>query len=186
MGTQFIMKDTHLRRDALSDADTAKFSAMLDFDQPRRITVTASGPNTVKAAATSVSSTAWVLPGKPVAGKDGWVLELPGFAVYVVDPPVTVTHSADSKIHVHANITMMCGCPITPGGTWDANKYEFAAQLMRGGKAVRSVPLVYGGKPNQFVGDLDVAEVGIYEVIVTAYDPADGNAGVDRFPVEVR
>jgi hypothetical protein len=184
--TQAIMKDSHVRRDKLADADTARFSATLDLNQPRRITVTASGPSAVRIAATSVSSTAWVLTGKSVNAGDAWVLELPGFAVGIVDPPAKMNISSTKTIHVHANITMMCGCPIIPGGQWDADKYEFTAQLVSKGKPVSSVPLVYAGKPNQFTGDLDVSDKGQYEVLVTAYDPADGNAGLDKFSIEVQ
>jgi hypothetical protein len=188
--TPLIMKDGHARREILSDAKSAKFSATLDLGEPRRITVTATGPSSPKQAATAVSSTQWVVPGKNIDGGDGWVLELPGFAVSALDPPADINLATTGKIPVHVpvhvNVRMMCGCPITPNGQWDANKLEIAAIVTRGGKTLRTIPLSYAGKPSEFVGDIDVADKGEYEVTVYAYDPADGNTGLDRFTVTVR
>jgi hypothetical protein len=184
--TQLIMKDGHARRDLLSDPKSAKFSATLDLDRPRRITVTATGPSNPKQAATTVSSTQWVLPGKGVDGGDGWVLELPGFALDPLDTPTEIEFTATQKIPVHVKVTMMCGCPITPNGQWDANKLEIAAILAQGGKNLRTVPLSYAGKPSEFGGDIDVADKGEYELTIYAYDPADGNTGLDRFTITVR
>ena len=184
--TPLIMKDGHARRDVLSDAKSAKFSATIDLDRARRITVTAAGPSSPRQAATAVSSTQWVLPGKSIDGGDGWVLELPGFAVSALAPPAEINLAATQKISVHAKVTMMCGCPITPNGQWDANKLEIVAILAHGGKTLRSIPLSYAGKPSEFSGDIDVTDKGEYEVTVYAYDPADGNTGLDRFTVTVR
>jgi hypothetical protein len=184
--TPLIMKDGHARRDVLSDTKSAKFSATIDLDRPRRVTVTATGPSSPKQAATAVSSTQWVLPGKSIDGGDGWVLELPGFAVSALSPPAEISLAATQKIPVRVKVTMMCGCPITPNGQWDANKLEIVAMLTHGGKNLRTVPLSYAGKPSEFVGDIDVADKGEYEVTVYAYDPANGNTGLDRFAVTVR
>lgn len=185
-GTPLIMKDGHARRDVLSDEKSAKFSATLDLDRPRRIMVTAAGPHSPKQAATTVSSTQWVLPGKSIDGGDGWVLELPGFAVSALDIPTEINLAATQKIPVHAKVTMMCGCPITPNGQWDANKLEIAAILSQRGKNLHTVPLSYAGKPSEFGGDIDIAAKGEYEVTIYAYDPADGNTGLDRFTVTVK
>jgi hypothetical protein len=184
--TPLIMKEGRARHDVLSDAKSAKFSATLDLDRPRRVMVTATGPSSPKQAANTVSSTQWVLPGKNIDGGDGWVLELPGFAVSALDPPAEINLAATQKIGVHAKVTMMCGCPITPNGQWDANKLEIAAVLAQGGKNLRTIPLSYAGKPSEFGGDIDVADKGEYEVTVYAYDPADGNTGLDRFTVTVK
>jgi hypothetical protein len=184
--TPLIMKDPHARRAVLSDEKSAKFLATLDLDRPRLVTVTATGPNNPKQAAVTVSSTQWVLPGKSIDGGDGWVLELPGFAVSALNPPTEIDIATTRKIPVHAKVTMMCGCPITPGGQWDANTLEIMAVLTQGGKTLRTIPLAYAGKPSEFVGDMDVAGKGTYEVMIYAYDPADGNTGLDRFSITAR
>ena len=46
--TAKIMTDGHARRDTLSDGTAAKFSATLDLQRPRLITVTATGPMILK------------------------------------------------------------------------------------------------------------------------------------------
>lgn len=81
---------------------------------------------------------------------------------------------------------MMCGCPIEPGGLWDAEKFEVVALLERDGKPAEKLPLEYGGKPSQFQAALSIEEKGTYELIIYAYDPANGNTGLDRasFAVE--
>ncbi|MEO8723609.1 MAG: hypothetical protein ABI395_08830 [Sphingobium sp.] len=184
--TPTIMKVGHARREILSDPKTAKFTATLDIDRPHQITVTAIGPSSPKQAATTVSSTQWVLPGKSIDGGDGWVLELPGFVVSALNPPTEILLSAMQKIPVRAKVAMMCGCPITPNGQWDANKYEIGAFLAQGGKTLRSISLSYAGKPSEFGGNIDVADKGEYEMTIYAYDPANGNTGLDRFTITVR
>jgi hypothetical protein len=39
--------------------------------------------------------------------------------------------------------------------------------------------LQYAGTPSQYSGNWHLQETGIYEAIVYAHDPADGNTGVD-------
>ena len=122
--TPKIMTQPHTGRDALSDADAAKYAVTLDLQRPRKVTVSATGPMNPKQAAMTVSSMQWVVPGKPVNGGDGWVLELRGFAVSMIDevPAEIKLGGAARKISLKAKVTMMCGCPTEPGGLWDANK----------------------------------------------------------------
>src|SRR6185436_13680194 len=69
--TPKIMTTPHTARDVLSDGDAAKFSATIDIQRPRKITVSATGPMNPSEAAMTVSSTQWVVPGKPINGGDG-------------------------------------------------------------------------------------------------------------------
>lgn len=186
--TPKIMTNGHTRRDTLSDDAAAKFATTLDIQRPRRITATATGPMILKDAAMTVSSTQWVLPGKPVSGGDGWVLELPGFAITLREPlPATVDlNGGQARIPLKAKITMQCGCPITPGGIWDASKLQLAVMLEDGSKSSPAVPLVYAGQPSTFDGELVISAPGRYTVDVYAYDPSNGNTGLARFPVTAR
>jgi hypothetical protein len=77
-------------------------------------------------------------------------------------------------------MVMMCGCPISKGGMWDADKYEVQAEVKLNGKKVESIPLKPGNQPNIFEAALPVQAPGNYEVLVHAYDPATGNTGVDK------
>jgi len=180
--TPKIMTTPHTGRDPLSDADAAKFTTTLDLQRPRKITVTATGPMNPKQAAMTVSSTQWVVPGKPVNGGDGWVLELRGFAVSLIDEvPREIKLSAGAKmVPLKAKVTMMCGCPTEPGGIWDANKIQVAAIVERNGKAAPAVPFSYAGQQNIFAGQIELKDAGDYVVDIYAYDPANGNTGVER------
>ena len=177
--TPKIMTDPRARRDALSDDSAAKFTATLDIARPRRITATAIGPMELKDAALTVSSTQWVLPGKSISGGDGWVLELPGFAITLIDP---LPANASGSVPLKVKVTMQCGCPITPGGIWDANKFQIAAQLENG----VAVPLAYAGQPSTFQGTIPVPRPGSYVLDVYAYDPSDGNTGLVKFPLSAK
>ncbi len=178
--TARIMTDGHARRDTLSDEKAAKFTATLDLQRPRRITATANGPMMLKDAAMTVSSTQWVLPGRPVNGGDGWLLELPGFAITLVDPLPDRVQLGGKEILIplKAKVTMQCGCPITPGGMWDADKLEIAVMLERGGSTYPAGALTYAGQPSTFAGELKIMEPGDYTIDLYAYDPKDGNTGL--------
>ena len=179
--TEKIMKSAHERGAPVSTEDSAKFTTTLDLETPRLVRVEAYGPMSQRQSAVTVASTQWVVPGKDVTGGDAWLLELPGFIVDVVAPQTpTKAGDAPQTINLQAHVSMMCGCPITPDGLWDANKYEVAAMLMRDGEVVRTVPMSYAGSASQFEGEVEVKEPGAYEAVVYAYDPASGNTGLDR------
>lgn len=186
--TPRIMTEGHARRSVLSDDKAARFIATIDIQRPRRITATAVGPMMLKDRALTVSSTQWILPGKSVNGGDGWVLELPGFAVTLLDAPAANIQWNGKTVDVplKAKVTMQCGCPITPGGMWDANKFEIAAALERNGKLFPATPLSYAGQPSTFSGSVTVSEPGDYVMDVYAFDPANGNTGVAQYNLTVR
>ena len=178
--TPKIMTSGHARRETLSDETSAKFTATIDIQRPRKITATATGPMILNQGAVTVSSTQWVLPGKAVAGGDGWVLELPGFAISLVDPLPARVHlgGKELRIPLKVKVTMQCGCPITPGGIWDANKFEIAAILESGTKIRPPASLAYAGQPSTFDGEIAISEPGRYDLDVYAYDPSNGNTGL--------
>lgn len=178
--TKLLMHEGAGRRAAMADASSAKFAVTLDLAAPRLIEVEAYGPLAQRQAAQRVVSTQWVIPGRGVSGGDGWVLELPGFVVDVLAPPAHVKLGAVAAIDVRANVIMMCGCPIEPKGLWDAEKYEVAAIVSRDGKEVARVDLAYAGEASQFAASVPVDGPGVYDVLVYAHDPANGNSGVDR------
>jgi len=179
--TRLIMHEDRGARAILSDDSAAKFTATLDLDEPRLIEAEAYGPLGQPQAAAPVLSTQWVVPGRGITGGDGWVLEVPGFAVDVLSPPAHVRIPAkEAKVPVTANVVMMCGCPIEPEGLWDADKLEVKAIVKRNGERIGEVDLAYAGKTSQFAGEVPVETPGLYEVIVYAHDPGNGNTGLDR------
>jgi len=185
--TQKIMKDSHPRGAPVSTEGSAKFTATLDLQTPRLVKVEAYGPLSQRQSAVTVTSTQWVVPGKHVTGGDAWLLELPGFVVDVVAPQTPLkAGGAPRTLTLTANVFMMCGCPIEPGGLWDADDYEVAAMLMRDGETVRTVPLRYAGTVSQFEAEIEIGEPGAYEAIVYAYDPANGSTGLDRATFSIK
>lgn len=152
----------------------------LELTELRLIEVTAYGPLANLQAANRVSATQWVAPGKHMTTGDAWLMELPGFVVDVLAPPTHIKlKGAPQTVQLAANVMMMCGCPITPGGVWDANKYEVKTLLKKNGASVGELSLHYGGTTSQFAGAWIVQEAGICEAVVYAYDPANDNTGVD-------
>ncbi len=184
--TAKIMTTPVTRGVPISDESAAKFSATIDIDEPTQVEVTAYGPLADIQSANRVSATQWVIPGKPISGGDAWVLEMPGFAVKVQAPSMhSMLTGVTQAIEIKASVMMMCGCPITPGGIWDANKIEVSALLKRNGKRVGVLPLQYAGTPSQFSGTWKIQEPGTYEATVYAYDAANGNTGLDSVSIIV-
>ncbi len=178
--TTKIMTTPITRGNPISDESSAKFSATIDINEPTLVEVTAYGPSASLQSANRVSATQWIVPGKHITQGDAWLMELPGFAVDVLAPSAhSMVTGGSQAIVIKANITMMCGCPISPGGLWDANKFEVAALLSKDGKRVGVLPLQYAGVTSQFSGTWNVTEAGVYEATVYAYDPSNGNTGLD-------
>lgn len=179
--TKRLMNDDAGRRALLSDDSAAKFVATIDLQEPRLIEADIFGPLAQPQAAHRALASQWVVPGRHLNGGDGWVIELPGFAVDILSPPAHIKLAPDTgQVSVEANVTMMCGCPIEPEGIWDANKYEVKALVKRDGKKVSTVDMGYAGQTSQFSGTIPVDAPGVYDVTVYAYDPQNGNTGVDR------
>lgn len=176
--TDLIMKQSHNRNQQLSDEETAGFLAKLDLDEPVFVTVEAHAPYNKKQARVVSSTQLWLLPGKNITG-DGLVLEVPGFVIDILSPQTHERINQNNSVQIKANVVMMCGCPITPGGIWDANQYEVSAILSRDGTKVKELELKAGEKPSTFAAETTLVP-GNYELLLYAYDPVTGNTGVDR------
>jgi hypothetical protein len=109
------------------------------------------------------------------------LLELPGLVVDAVEPAAheQLARGTTSR-RIAVNVAMMCGCPITPGGMWDANGFDVRASVRAPGGEVRDVKLAYGGRTGLFAGDVPLGASGAYVVTVTAFDGKTGATGVDR------
>jgi len=165
------------------DDDAAAFTVTLDLDRPRLLEVSAYGPLAQLQSATRVTATQWVVPGKHITGGDGLLLELPGLLVDVLDPPthfIVQLDAAPKTVRIRANVMMMCGCPIAPGGPWDPAGFEVAARLIRNGEPVGALPLAFTGTASEFAADWTISQPGVYEATVYAFQPANGNTGVDN------
>lgn len=187
--TTKIMQKPLQRGAPLSDEKSARFTATIDIEEPTRLEIRGFGPLAQRQSAGTVSVTQWIVPGKPITGGDGVLLEMPGFAVDILAPPAHLQLSSEKFpriLEFRANVIMMCGCPVTPGGVWDANRLEVKALVKKDGKPAGGFPLSYAGASSQFAGSLGVKEEGVYDVTVYAYDPSNGNTGVDTTTVVVQ
>lgn len=179
--TSRIMHENKGRRAILSDDSAAHFTATIDIDEPRPIEAEVYGPLGQRQGANHATQTQWVVPGEHLTGGDGWVLELPGYVVDLLSPPAHVNLPPNTtEVPVRANVTLMCGCPITPGGLWDADKLKVRALVTRNGEKQQPIDLAFAGQTSQFEAAIPVFGAGLYDITVYAYSPESGNTGIDR------
>ena len=126
------------------------------------------------------SATMWLMPGMQLLDDPGLVLTIAGLYA-------TVDASASNGMaNIRANVTMMCGCPITvqPSQTlppdtepyWPSTEFEVTAQLRAdGGTTVYSFPLTCTGT-STFTGSFNVSP-GLYDVWVVAVQANESNVG---------
>ncbi len=185
--TDIIIRQPRERYGQISDDNSAVYVSTLDITEPRRIRVTVSGPNAQAQAKAEASSTRWVLPGKHVDAGDGWLIEVPGFAVDILAPGAhRYVEDKSEMMTITANVVMICGCPTSPGGTWDSDKIEVTAHVRRDGGEYEELSMPHTGAPSTYSVQVPSKELGIYEILVTAFDPRNGNSGVDRASFVVR
>jgi hypothetical protein len=180
--TQKIMVDPIHRGVPISDGTASKFETTLDISEPKLVTIEVYAPYGQRQSMTRNTSQLWLIPGKNIIG-EGIIVEVSGFSVNLLTPQSQeMVKMADgkAKVPIRANIVMMCGCPITPNGLWDANKYEVRAIVKFSGVVSEVVPLSFAGKTSTFEGTLEATKEGTYDVTVYAFDPVTGNAGVDK------
>jgi hypothetical protein len=164
--------------------DASSFLAVLNLDRPTVVEVTAEGPLGNSQATQRASKTLLLVPGEDILG-EGILLEIHGFIVTPLAPLADAKVAAGSPLEVRATVTMACGCPIEPGGMWDANKYRVVARLVRNGKVETEVALHYAGQQNTFVGTVPVSAGGKAELDILAMDPDSANFGIFRQDVTV-
>jgi hypothetical protein len=181
-----IMVESWPRHAPLSTPTSAVFRATLDLDEPRQVVVAARGPLSQPQSTAVATVTQWMLPGKHITGGDGLTLELPGFSVDILYPPARRRVPAEQeRIELRANVMMMCGCPIEPNGFWDANAFEVVALIRQRDRRVAEITLSFAGEIGQFAGAFPIPGPGPYDITVYAFDPRNGNTGVDRTTIVV-
>ncbi|MEP6261716.1 MAG: hypothetical protein ABJ092_09070 [Gillisia sp.] len=176
--TERIMNTPLTRGNRLTDENTAGFLAKLDISKPVFVTIEAIGPVSKKQAAVKSTTQQWILPGKHIKG-EGIILEIPGFVVDILSPQTHESIGANTEIEITANVVMMCGCPVTDGGLWNANDYEVKALITKEGTEETEIALKVLAKPSTFKGTTNLSP-GNYEITVYAFDPVTGNTGLDK------
>lgn len=176
--TDRIMREPRERGTSIYDTpETAGYRATLKLERPTEVEIEAEGPLDIPHAMQRVSTTTLLVPGQDVLG-DGIVLTLHGFIVEMLQPESGAV--AEGEIPVRARVRMMCGCPITPGGLWDADEITVTARLMRDGEVIAEEPLRYAGEASTFEGALTKPGEGPFELRVLATDAERANFGMDQ------
>lgn len=169
--TNRLVVEPRLRQAPLAGEGDGVFTAVVDIKAPTLVRLEARGPVGYPASAVTVTAELWVLPGQPVTG-DGWVIEVPGL---VVSP--TASRTPDG-LTVTSKVMLMCGCPVTPGGLWDADHYEVIAWVAGPDGIGKAHPLSYSGQASTFGATLVEAPDGPLTITLTAVDKRTGNTGV--------
>lgn len=184
--TERIMRTPHDRAGTVYSAgDAASYEATLSLDSPTRVEIAAEGPLGTPHATQRASRTMILIPGRDVTG-EGVILELYGFTVELQRPADDTVPAAGGPIPVRASVTMLCGCPIEPGGLWDADRIEVTARLVREGRVVRETEMEYAGETSIFEGTITPPSAATYELVVLASDAERANFGRVRTGITVR
>lgn len=139
--TSRIMGSDGGRYKKIASEDDAVFVAELELNEPRRVKITTKGPLGSPAAMNSSSMLMWLVPGHDLAGDNRVIETLSG---YIIEP-VEMNVDANGEGSASVDLQMLCGCPIKPGGTWDAERIHKTAVLI-GPESRESIELVYSGE----------------------------------------
>lgn len=177
--TALLMENPLKRGVPQTDDKTAGFLAKVDIDAPRLLRFKLIGPYGYQQAYQEASVTSWVVPGKDILG-DGIIITLTGF---IVDAWTRVLEGG--QVDIYTKASLLCGCPITKDGLWQADNYEAKAIIMRDDKNIDEVTLNFTGPAGMFSGKTTITEPGHYKAVVYLYDAKTGNVGVDRSMFEI-
>ncbi len=183
--TKRIMVAPRERATTVFDTEgAAGFTATLELSKPTLVEVMAEGPLGTAHARQRASKTLLVVPGRHVLG-EGVVLEVNGFTVVLETPEDDARVKAGEPLEVRANVTMLCGCPTTPGGLWNADQIEIVARVLQGSKLLAEVPLAFTGAESTYGALVTVHKPGQVTLQVLAMDPAMANFGMVERTVRV-
>ena len=177
--TAVLMENPLKRGEPQTDEKTAGFLANVDIDAPRLLRFKLIGPYGYQQAYQEASVTSWVVPGKDILG-DGIIITMTGF---IVDAWTRVLEGG--QVDIYTKASLLCGCPITKDGLWQADNYEVKAIIMRDDKNIDEVTLDFTGPIGMFSGKTTITEPGHYKAVVYLYDAKTGNVGVDRSMFEI-
>ncbi len=159
--------------------DAAAFHAALDIVRPTLVELEVKGALGRPGSAVRVTAQRWMMPGVPVTAGDGWSIELPGLAV------TPTARIEPGSLQIEAKIEPMCGCPLTPGGLWDAADYQVEASLWQADGQDRQVKLAFASAPGGFAGSLLRPPAGRYTLVLFARNTVTGSSGLGRIEIQI-
>jgi len=171
--------------------DSSVFAFTLDLAQPRLLDISVYGPLGSVQSARRATIQQWVAPGMHLVGLQGVQVVIPGQLVEIVAPPTHTKLKTPGLVHIHANVAMMCGCPI--GGDepvyWPVDRFTVTALVyeLNGTSPPRlldpPVAMEYAGAASLYHGHWSMPGPGFYEIVVVAHETLSSNTGVDRSTV---
>jgi hypothetical protein len=180
------------RTPLLHTPDAAVFRGEIELLEPTLVRAEVEGPLGRPHVQARASAERWLLPGLGTGakGSDGWVLELPGVAVSILEPTaqavLSITDDNGLDLTVLAEVMMLCGCPVTEGGLWDAAEQRVEVRAHGpAGRRVGPVPLMHTGQPSGFRGSLRLPVEGRWLITLSAWNVRTGATGVHQREVTV-
>ncbi len=179
--TDLIMRKPRVRgATVFGTLDASGFLAVINLERPTVVEVTAEGTSRQSAGDPARLENIAAGSGSGCSGRGSPAGDSRLPIVKPVSPQLDAKIKAESPLEVRATVTMSCGCPIEPGGLWDANKIHVMARVIREGKIEAEVPMQYAGVQNTFAGNVSVNAPGRVELQVLAMDPGNANFGLNR------
>lgn len=177
--TDKIMQTTG-RSPLRATPEAAAFTATIDIDVPTRVSLEVQGPLGRPGSLIHSATERWIMPGRPIALGNGWTIELPGLAI---TPASKVNGQA---LAIQAKVELMCGCPITVGGMWDAAEYNVEASLWQRKRQITKVELTFLTAPGGFAANIPLPRRGRYRLVIFAQNARTGNSGYSEEILHVR
>lgn len=165
-------------RAKVSTDDSAAFRTSLDIDRPRRVALSVTGPLSQPQATNTATSTQWILPGRHLTARDGWLMELPGLIVDLASPVAYEWIQAGEAVPLRAGVAMLCGCAISASGPWHAGDTEVEVHVTVNGAEAQRHLLQFDPDTAMFGVDIPTHGPGLYELEVRAWMGPSNNAGV--------
>jgi hypothetical protein len=167
-----------------ADSNTSGLVADLAISRPTLLEITAYGPLGGLQSAHRVTTTQWIVPGQVLDEPPGFVVEIPGLVVQVMEPAThlaILSSTLPYTIPLQANVTMMCGCQIADDQPWIPSDFEVTAAIGQVGQpAMQLVTLTFpGSSPSLYFGswELPAGSTGFYQAVITAVQLSTGNTG---------
>lgn len=176
-----IMREPRLRHNDIYQTEGAAFyEELLMLEKPTRVEISAEGPLLYPDSMQSASKTLYLLPGEDVLG-EGVILELNGFITELLEIGANGGLRSGQALPLKVRLRMLCGCPIEPGGLWDADKIHLSARLVEeNGSVAVETPLNFSGTTNIFQGTFQAPRPGSYQLEILASQASTRNFGFLR------
>lgn len=166
------------------DTATSGLVVELDISRPTLLEITAFGPLGGLQSAHRVTTTQWIVPGQSLDQGPGFVVEIPGLLVQVMEPAThlaILSTSLPYTVSFQVNVTMMCGCQIDAGQPWIPDDFAVTAAIGPVGLPPSETVLLSfpGDTPSLFTGSWQVplGASGFFQAVITAVQRSTGNTG---------